>query len=281
MSNSAVVNNGLVDLSLTEGVLPVANGGTGSSTGLSGYKNALINPNFTINQDAVSGTVTLAAGVYGHDGWKAGASGCTYTFVSNNGINTLTISAGTLLQIIEGNNLPLGSNTCVLSWIGTAQGRFNTGSYGATGISATVVGGTNLTIEFSTGTLSLVQLEKGSVPTVYEQRPYVLEMELCLYYYEVIRSVANQAVTSGAAASDALAILSLSYKLKRINPTISFSGGWTVFDTTVNNGVTLNAQYPGLTSSYLIMNSSGLTTGRALILLANSVGQTIKINARL
>jgi hypothetical protein len=281
MSNSAVVNSGLVDLSLTEGVLPVANGGTGSSTGLSGYKNALINPNFTINQDAVSGTVTLAAGVYGHDGWKAGASGCTYIFASSNGINTLTISVGTLLQIVEGNNLPLGSNACVLSWTGTAQGRYGSGSYGVSGMTTTVAGGSNLTVEFGVGTLSMVQLEKGSLPTVYEQRPYALEMALCQYYYEVITAVASQAAASGG-VSGSLAIILLSYRLKRIVPVISFSVGWTIFDGAVSTSATLSTQSSGLTSAYLVVAAASLTAGRGVLLSADTTaGRTIKINARL
>lgn len=46
-------------------------------------RNRLINSNFVINQLEKTGTVTLAANEYGHDGWKAGASGCTYTFATS------------------------------------------------------------------------------------------------------------------------------------------------------------------------------------------------------
>ena len=79
--------------------------------GAIGVKNAIINGNFAVNQRAVSGTVTLAAGAYGHDRFKAGASGCTYTFATANNITTLTISAGSLIQVIEGNNLFTGTYT--------------------------------------------------------------------------------------------------------------------------------------------------------------------------
>ena len=41
------------------------------------FKNRLINAQLLINQRGVSGTVTLSAGAYGHDRFKASASGCT------------------------------------------------------------------------------------------------------------------------------------------------------------------------------------------------------------
>jgi len=147
-----------------------------------GVKNAIINGNFGINQRGVSGTVTLAAGVYGHDLWKAGASGCTYTFATVDNVTTLTISAGSLIQVIEGLNLQSG--TYVLSWTGTAQGKIGAGSYAASGVTGTAVGGTNLNIEYGTGTVSLVQLEKGSVATPFEFRSIGQELALCQRYYQ-------------------------------------------------------------------------------------------------
>ena len=144
-------------------------------------KNKIINGNPLINQRAVSGTVVLAAGIYGHDRWKAGASGCTYTFATSNNVTTLTISAGSLVQVVEGLNLQSGA--VVLGWNGTAQGKIDAGSYGASGVTGTAVGGTNMSVEFGTGTLSLVQLETGSIRSNFEQRPYGMELALCQRYY--------------------------------------------------------------------------------------------------
>ena len=149
--------------------------------GAIGTKNAIINGNFGINQRGVSGTVTLAAGAYGHDRWKAGSSGCTYTFATSENVTTLTISAGSLIQVIEGINLQTGTYT--LSWQGTAQGKIGAGSYGNSGITGSVTGGTNLNIEFGTGTVRLVQLEKGSVATPFEFWQYGTELALCQRYY--------------------------------------------------------------------------------------------------
>ena len=151
-----------------------------------GVINAIINGNFQVNQRGVSGTVTLAAGAYGHDRWKAGASGCTYTFATSNNVTTLTISAGSLIQVIEGLNLYSG--TYALSWTGTAQGKIGAGSYSGSGVTGSVTGGTNLNIEFGTGTLSLVQFEPGVEATPFERRDYGRELMMCQRYYQKTNS---------------------------------------------------------------------------------------------
>ena len=75
--------------------------------------NAIANSSFNINQRGVAGTVVLAANTYGHDRWRAGASGCTYTFSTVENVTTITISAGSLQQAIDGKNL--FTDTCTLS----------------------------------------------------------------------------------------------------------------------------------------------------------------------
>lgn len=134
-----------------------------------GVRNAVLNPRFLCNTRAVSGTVTLAAGARGHDCWKAGASGCTYTFTKTGNRVVLTISAGSLQQVIPGDDLETGNY--FLSWTGTAQGRINGGAYGVSGaVSAAITGGANATIEFNVGTLSYPQFELGYV-TKFDLRP--------------------------------------------------------------------------------------------------------------
>lgn len=145
-------------------------------------RQAIINGGFAINQRVVSGTVTLAAGAYGHDRWKAGASGCTYTFATSANVTTITITAGSLLQIIEGNNLFDGTYT--LSWAGTAQGKIGAGSYGSSGITGSVTGGSNLTIEFNTGTLSKVQFNFGTTALPFSPKSFDQELQACQRYYE-------------------------------------------------------------------------------------------------
>jgi hypothetical protein len=136
---------------------------SGGGGGAGAFRNKLINPNFLINQTKVSGSVVLAAGAYGHDGWKAGAAGCTYTFSTTNNVTTVTISAGSLTQVLEGNGLQSGTHT--LSWTGTAQGRVNGGTYAASPVAFGATGGSNATVEFNTGTVSLPQFEPGGTAT--------------------------------------------------------------------------------------------------------------------
>lgn len=142
--------------------------------------NLIINGGFGINPRAVTGTVTLASGAYGHGCWKAGASGCTYTFATSGNVTTITISAGSLVQVIEGLNLKSG--TVCISWNGTSQGKIGAGSFGASEITGTAVGGANLNIEFNTGTISNVQLNYGSVALPYVPRSYADDLRLCQRY---------------------------------------------------------------------------------------------------
>lgn len=145
-------------------------------------KNKIINGHFGINQRSyVSGAATTS-GQYTLDRWKVTSTG-GITFSTTANKTTVTIPSGqTLQQVIEG--LTLESGTYVLSWEGTAQGRIAGGSYGASGaVTASITGGTNTTIEFNAGTVTLVMLEKGTVATPFEYRPYAHELALCQRYY--------------------------------------------------------------------------------------------------
>ena len=178
--------------------------------------NIAINGNFSVNQLAKSGTVTLAAGEYGHDRWKAGASGCTYTFATSENVTTLTISAGSLIQVVEGLNLKTG--TVCLSWAGTAQGKIGAGSYSASGVTGTATGGTNLNIEFNTGTLSKIQLNYGSVALPFVPRIYADEFKLCARYYAKITGAYLSGYTFGGTNYASVPIVS---PMRIDNPTVT------------------------------------------------------------
>jgi hypothetical protein len=193
-----------------------------------GMKNRIIDGGFTINQRGyVSGT-SLPSGTYGHDRWKGGASAGTYTFTQGAlGVNTtITITAGSIIQVIEGCNLPEGG-TYVLSWTGTAQGRLNGGTYGSSG-TVTVTGwvaGTNLNVEFNTGTCGSVQLEKGSTATSFDYRPYGTELALCQRYYEQMVAAGSSTLSIGQCYSTTAILFSILFRVtKRTAPTFSNGG---------------------------------------------------------
>jgi hypothetical protein len=198
-----------------------------ASGALYGFRNKLINPLFSVNQLGKSGTVTLAAGEYGHDGWKAGASGCTYTFSASEGVTTLTISAGSLKQVVIGADLLSG--TYKLTWTGTAQGKIGAGSYSSTGVTGAVTGGSNLTIEFNTGTLSKPQLEFGSVASLFEHRFLAQEEILCFSRMEVISFGAAEWLASGLCDTTTTAIGTFSFFPKRTS-SLSFTFGGAASD---------------------------------------------------
>lgn len=145
-------------------------------------RNLVINPAFRINQDVVAGTVTLTAGQFGHDQWKAGAGGCTYTFAQDGEVVRLTITAGTLKQTIDGKDLASG-NHC-LSWEGTAQGRINSGAYAGGPVIGAATALTNLDIEFGVGSVTRVKLEPGSIPSPFRLDSEASELAACQWFYE-------------------------------------------------------------------------------------------------
>jgi len=233
--------------------------------------NVCHNSGFRVNQRAVSGTVSLSAGAYGHDRWKAGASGCTYTFSASGGVTTLTISAGSLLQVIDGEELRNGTYT--LSWTGTAQGKIDAGSYSASGVNGSVTGGTNINIEFNTGTLSQVQFEPGASPTAYNVIDQTEELLTCQRYLPVTDSVhingqayginsayyhAPYRVPARTAPTGLLLTLALS-NYSVTNATFSYtsmSGGALSFGSASTGGGSLTA-VPS-SSPFVAGNASGL-----------------------
>jgi hypothetical protein len=161
--------------------------------------NRIINGNFAVNQRGqVSGTA-LAAAAYGHDRWKAGAAGCTYTFTAAIPDTTITITVGTLTQIIEADMIEGGVYT--LSWTGTAQARVYqgapAGAYAASPITtAALPAGVNTVIEFNAGTAVRVKFEAGTVATPFNRQSLGKSLADCQRYYQqtsVINANTNSA----------------------------------------------------------------------------------------
>ncbi len=260
--------------------------------GTSLVKNKIINGNFDINQRAVSGTVSLSAGVYGHDRWKAGSGGATYTFATSANVTTITITAGTLQQVVEGASLQSGTH--VLSWTGTAQGKIDSGSLAASGVTGTATGGTNLTVEFATGTISKVQLEVGSNASTFEQLPIHQTLGLCQRYYQKYKNDSGATGEGfwGTGLQDSTTSFVGGFVFAtpmRIKPT-AFETSGTATDYRVqikaNSSVTCSSvpTVTGMTSwgaRLVFTTASGLTAGEAGIYRSNTTAAYVAWSAEL
>jgi hypothetical protein len=149
----------------------------GGGSGRFGLRNLITNAAFGINQRRNFAT-TLGAGVYGYDRWRAGSSGCTYSVSGS----VVTITAGSLVQTINGASVA-EAGPYTLSWEGTASATVN-GAPVAKGGQVTVIPSAHVVVAFTGGTLAKPQLEQNPTPTPFEQRPFDLEMQLCLPYYQ-------------------------------------------------------------------------------------------------
>lgn len=191
----------------------------------SGRTNFIFNPAFTINQRMSSGTVVLASGDYGHDRWRGGPGGGTYTFAISGGLTTITITSGTLEQEIEGTDIE--SITSVLSWEGTAEAQIDGGGFGDSGeVTETVFGGSNATVEFNTGTVTKVQLEEGTISTNFGARPEPTERMLCERYFYLIQHFNADVAGIGAGFSDSTGTFDAfvpTKELRRVSPTFTIS----------------------------------------------------------
>jgi len=253
-----------------------------------GMKNRLIDAGFIINQRVyVSGT-SLASGVYAHDRWKAGSGGGTYTFTQGSiGVPiTITITAGSLQQVIEGCNMPEGG-TYTLSWSGTAQARVNGGSYAASPITVTgLTAGANCTVEFNTGTVLRPQLEIGSTATSFDYRPYGTELALCQRYYYRTTYGANSTTLAVGAVNGTTSAAQCGFThpvTMRASPTAGYSGV-TVYDGSANPAVTsISAQSSSTTHSTINVGATGggLTVGRAACILAANSNQYLDFSIEL
>jgi hypothetical protein len=192
-STSSVQVGGQEAMRITTAGVVVAsqNGGP-----LAGTRNRIINGNFIVNQRNVpTASASYGAGVYFLDRWKAGAGGATLSFALSGADVIVTITAGSIMQVVEDLNIEGG--VYVLSHAGTAQARIGiNGAAPAAAyanatratpvVSASATAKQVVTVEFSTGTVSLVQLEPvdsaNPKATPFERRHYGLELALCQRY---------------------------------------------------------------------------------------------------
>lgn len=229
--------------------------GIAADTTMLSFRNKIINGGFAVNQRVYVSGAAVGTGLYGHDRWKMAASGDTYTFSTTNNKTTVTIPAGKVLQqVIEGLNLQTGTYT--LSWEGTAQGKIGAGALSDSGVTGSITGGTNTTIEFGPGTVANIQLEPGSVATPFEARPYGTELALCQRYYYT-----HNLTTYAAMYNTTDIVYSVWFKTTmRVQPTVT---------KTVTNGVfgaettTVN-QWQGFYTGAVVGSLSAFTASAEL-----------------
>jgi hypothetical protein len=247
-----------------------------------GYKNLLIDAGFTINQRAYVSGATLASGSYGHDRWKAGASGGNYSFTQLATSTTITIASGkSLIQVIEDKNV--NGTSFVLSWTGTAQARYAVNSATPSGSYATspilITGqtvGTTMSVEFNEGTLSKPQLELGAVATSFDVRDYGRELAMCQRYFQAIQMFTYSYAGNTFSTTDARSTIPLVCTM-RIAPTsfTNLNAGSLQFSTAAGSGsgsVALNTA----TTTALGLISSG-ASGLAAAGGTSALGGTMLI----
>lgn len=227
-------SNASTALSAANAALPKAGGTmTGAIVHITdqpglGRKNLLINPNFVINQRVyVSGAATSGANAYTVDRWRVVISGQNLSWTTSNGVLTATAPAGGVEQIIEGASLIPG--TYVINWTGTATCTVG-GIARAKGASFTITGGADVTVRFTGGTVSLPQLERGTIPTMFEGRHIGEELLLCQrYFWNQIGGLSGNfaSYVSGALGSWWIKFPST----MRVAPTLGY----------ISTGVTLNS----------------------------------------
>lgn len=265
-----------------------------------GFVNRLRNADFRINQRAVSGTVMLAAGAYGHDGYKAGTDGCTYTFAQSGMVVTLNISTGSLLQPIEAGLIEGGYYR--LSHQGTAQARVWQGSTPPAGgyaaapfTTANLTAVTRTNVEFSTGTVLLPQLERGTSETAFERRPHWAELAFCQRYYLRRASAGTTDIICMVSAYNGAGVwgklFDLPVEMRADGGTVGFSsaghlavfnasGGASYAGSSVSGGLASKrsvALWGGLSCS----GSPGFTAGQALFLIFNNAAGWIDVSVEI
>jgi hypothetical protein len=263
----------------------IAAGGGGGAVA-----NVLINADFRVNQGGYVSAAVLAAGAYGHDQWKAGASGGNYSFTQLKSSTQITIASGkSLIQPIEDANVVGGSY--VLSWTGTAQARAGVNTLTPSGTYATSpllisgqTAGTAMSVEFNNGTLGTVKLESGAIATPFIMRPYDQELMTCQrYFWKGLALQLRGLVLSGTGV---VAMGMTPLASFRAAPTLAISGLIAILDGTASgganmNGISLNSSTVDTITFNPTVTGSTMATAAAPIIVALGSAGFLIADARL
>lgn len=195
-----------------------------------------------------------------------GASPGVYSLNSSTGVFTLGTSYP-IRQTIEGINITGG--TYALSWTGTASCKIvegvnpTSGTTSSSPITVTLNAGVEASVDCGNGTLSNVQLVKGSVAIPFQKRSIGLETLLAARYYESgSHSVSQPGFASGALGG----VGNVSFSVeKRVNPIAVRVYGNGVLDRVRNDntGATEGSMALGSSSPkhFTVRSTSNLTSG--------------------
>jgi hypothetical protein len=157
------------------------NAAPASSVATLSGRNLIINGSGRVNQRVyVSGAATGTANQFTLDRWFVVTSGQNLAFTGTDAGRVMTAPAGGVSQVIEGNKVVGG--TYIINWTGTATATVG-GVSRAKGDTFTLTANTNVTVRFSSGTFSEVQVEVGTVATPFERVDRDFELSKCQAYY--------------------------------------------------------------------------------------------------
>lgn len=123
------------------------------------------------------------------------------------------------------------------------------------GLAIQVYDSANSTVASKIFALSELQLEIGSVPTAFEQRPFGLELALCQRYYEI--GAASQ-IWCGYVVSASVYYVSTRYSTaKRVAPTLTYSD-------------VANSSFPAGLVTFLNTSPDGFTVSKTANATANT-----------
>lgn len=251
------------------GKLPAVNGSALTNVNAASVPgdNILTNGDFRINERAYVSGAALAANIYAHDRWKAGAGGGDYSFTQLKTSTTITIAAGkSLVQVVKDENVVGGSY--VLSWTGTAQARIGingaspSGAYAASPVTVTgQTAATSIAVEFNAGTVGKAKLELGTVATAFIMGARAFELYRCRKYYRKC----GGAFAAAYAANTAHVPFDFSADPMQATPaglyTLNAAGAIIIPGVTTANIVGLTSFTGSGNGGLLVINHSSASTG--------------------
>lgn len=205
-----------------------------------------------------SGTTSNTVGLGFADGTGAGNFG---RWGSDQSF-TLTTTWQYFTKTFTVSSSPVGSNACVLLYFSAVPSLYITG----------------------------VQLEKGSVATGFDYRPYGTELALCQRYYQVIASGSGQPIGMGSFIGTTDFRLSYTFpvQMRAAASSVTCSSGasyyrfyWGSGVSATFSGLSLDTTSPQAISFYSGGSLSGVTAGQSGFCLTNNASSFLAVTAEL